>query len=319
MTGCTARIGHILFTKEGSRESLMEIVSRLNLKPPIIIKPNWSTSITFTEAEILDWVLSAIETKAIVVESYAAWRCPLFLEYDGPRDSEFLSKLAKQKRNDFQFNDKWFLEYSGVAKVLKKHDTEYLNLSEELWSKRVCSPEAIRKEVDGKFETLDNPYHYSTVPERLFNMRGGTLLSIAKPKRSLKASHVSLSIKNLFGMIPKPWRGEFHGDNDALLGRSVADINKVYHSLFEVKGLIESVFSTCETIDDPLNPVTHRNMGLIWGSQQSVELDAFVCSQLGLNPNEVDYLRYAGSCLGGWKEEIIEYGSLNPVEFPREG
>ncbi|MHA2193738.1 MAG: hypothetical protein ACXAAR_09965, partial [Candidatus Thorarchaeota archaeon] len=71
----------------------MEIVSGLNLEPPVIIKPNWSSSLIYTESEILDWLLSALEGEILIVESYAAWRTELFIEHKGPRDDDFLKRL----------------------------------------------------------------------------------------------------------------------------------------------------------------------------------------------------------------------------------
>jgi uncharacterized protein (DUF362 family) len=316
MPGAIINLGPAKFTDEGSRETFMEIVSSLKLKPPVIIKPNWSSSMVYTESEILDWVLSAIEGEVLIVESYAAWRTNLFIEHKGPRDDQFLKRLEKQKKSDFKENEKWFLRHSGIDKVLEKHGVEYLNLSEELWANRMCDSDMVADQVEACSSMVENSELYALVPERLYELRGGTLLNLAKPKRSLKALHVSLTLKNLFGMIPSPWRGKYHGDDDSLLCMNIVDINRMYNALFDVKGIIEAVYSTSETLDNILHPAIHRDMGLIWSGVDTLELDALVSSQLGLNPRQVDYLQLASEKIKQWNENTVEVGMANPVRFP---
>ena len=60
----------IHFKQPASRENYIELIRKLDLKPPVIIKPNWGTSVCFTEAEIIDWTLEAIDGDAVVTESY---------------------------------------------------------------------------------------------------------------------------------------------------------------------------------------------------------------------------------------------------------
>jgi uncharacterized protein (DUF362 family) len=309
-------LGTSFFSRKGSRETFTEILSRLDLKQPIIIKPNWSSSLIYTEAAILDWALSSIDTEVLIVESYAAWRCPLFLDSSIPRDDTLLTKLGKQTKDDFRKNDKWFLEFSGISDILKKHEVEYISLSEELWTKRCCESDVIKEEVHKHFEPLEIEELYSVVPERLFEMKDGTILNLTKPKRSLGANHVSLALKNLFGLIPSPWRGKYHGVDDHLLCQNIVGINKIYQSLFDVKTIIEGIFTTSETTDNFLYPVIHRDMKLIWGGANSLDLDALASTQLGLGPNDVDYLHFAKGRLGSWDERYIELGLQNQIEFP---
>jgi uncharacterized protein (DUF362 family) len=316
MSGGIIDLGPAKFTNEGSRDTFMEIVSGLNLEPPVVIKPNWSSSMIFTESEILDWALSALDGEALIVESYAAWRIKLLIEHKGPRDDEFLKRLGNQKRKDFEENDKWFLRHSGIDHVLKKHGVEYLNLSEELWANRLCDPDLIAALVEKKSIRLENPELYALVPERLYELSGGSFLNLTKPKRSLKAKHVSLTLKNMFGMIPSPWRGKYHGDDDSLLCPNIVDINRVYNALFSVKGIIEAVYSTSETLDNILHPAIHRDLGLIWSGTDTLELDALVCSQLGLNPRQVDYLELARKKINQWDESTVKVGLANPIVFP---
>jgi len=315
MRGNIIDLGQVQFTSEGDEITFKKMLSRLNLKSPILVKPNWSSSMIFTESQILDWVLSSIEGEVLVVESYAMWRNEIFLDPNQARDDQFLELLRVQKKNDLRENDKWFLEYSGIQDVLKKHDAEYLNISEEYWAKRVCDSESIHKAVNKKFSPVVTETLAASVPTSLYDLRGGTLINLTKPKRSLSANFVSLSLKNLFGMIPTPYRRKYHGKDEELLTQSIVDINKIYNALFDVVGIIEGVFSTSETIDNPMKPTIHSNTGYIWTSEHPLELDAMVATQLGLDPHAVEYLQEATSVFGPWSSQVEELGEKHRVEF----
>ena len=307
-------IDQIVLSPTGSEKTLAKILSSFDLRGPIILKPNWSSSMIFTEKQVLDWILSSLNTDVVVVESYAMWRNELFLEAE-TRDGELLMQLRKQRKNDLRRNDRWFLEWSGIAEVLEKHDVEYLNISEELWAKRVCVADQIQKSVARRYPPLVIEDLAATVPTRLHDLRGGTLISLAKPKRSLGANFVSLSMKNMFGMIPTPYRRKYHGDNEELLSHSIIDINKIYHSLFNVMGVVEGIFSTSETIGNPMTPVIHRNAGYVWASTSLLALDALIAAQLGLDPRNVDYLLASMDAFGRWSDDIVAYGRAHPVSF----
>ncbi|MFX0108197.1 MAG: hypothetical protein ACFE7R_07930, partial [Candidatus Hodarchaeota archaeon] len=179
MSGRITELGSVLFAADGSEGTYRNIIKRLDLKPPILVKPNWSGSDVFTEKEILDWTLSAINSEVLVVESYAHFRSPLLAYREGPFDSALEEKLTKQKKKDLRANDKWFGEYSGCTEILEKHNVEYLNLSEELWANRVCDSDVIKEEVNSQFDPIKEEVFYSMVPTRLYELKGGTLLSIA--------------------------------------------------------------------------------------------------------------------------------------------
>jgi uncharacterized protein (DUF362 family) len=291
------------------------MLSQYKFKEPVIVKPNWSSSVIFTESQILDWTLSAIDCEVIVVESYAMWRNETFLDPSISRDTELLLKLRKQKKSDLRKNDEWFLEFSGIREVLERHDVEYLNISEELWAKRICDSELIQKEVNKHFSPVNTETLSASVPSRLYDLKDGTFLNLTKPKRSLKANFVSLSLKNMFGMIPTPWRRKYHGENEEFLTQSILDINKIYNSLFDVVGLIEGVLTTSETVDNPMNPVIHSNSGYIWASENTLELDALVTTQLGLNPHSVEYLDCAATVFGSWSKQIEVDGNKHRLDF----
>ena len=292
------RFGKVILEQSQEPSIYSDVVSKLKLKPPVIIKPNWGTINNFTEAAVLDGVLSAVGGEAIVVESYGWARTEDALNGKG---------IGSVKRRDLKKNDEWFLKYSGIGDVLKKHGVEYLNVTEEVWAKRVVEPGEVRKIAD-KYPPIQLEEMFAQVPTRLFELRGGTFLSLAKYRLNHEPIVVSLSLKNLFGMIPGPGRSRFHGVNDYLLAQSIVDINKIYHSIFDVKGVVDGVLTASigKVAEEAIKPKTANNRGILLGSEDCVELDAFVASLEGKDPNNIGYLKLAADVFGGWDEKDLD-------------
>ena len=185
-------INDVTYCDETDKESYQELINQLDLGTPVIIKPNWGTSICFTEAEIIDWTLEVIQGKAMIVESYG---------WSRTRDMLEQGKLGSKKKGDLRKSDQWFFEYSGIGKVLDKHGVEFLNITEENWAQRTIDSETIREHVEKKHSPVHDPDFYSWVPEQLYDLRGGDLLSLSKVRLGLKDIPASLSIKNFFGII----------------------------------------------------------------------------------------------------------------------
>ena len=228
------KIGNVLVEDSANKESFIEILRELNLKPPVIIKPNLGFSVCFTEATILDWVLTAVDGDALVVESYGWARTKEALESGG---------WGSFEREDLRESDRWFFEYSGIGNVLEKHGVEFLNITEENWSNSTADPDTIRGAVEEKYAPLEREDFLGYVPERLHEMNGCDLLSLAKVRLLEDPMHVSLAVKNFFGMIPGPSRGKYHGEKHSRLSQSIVGIYKVYDSLFNIKGVVEAVLT----------------------------------------------------------------------------
>ncbi|MFX1507487.1 MAG: DUF362 domain-containing protein [Promethearchaeota archaeon] len=294
------KIGNIVL-EEGvvDKESFHEVIRHLELKSPVIIKPNWGFSVCFTEAIILDWVLSAIDGEAIVVESYGWARSEEALKTGG---------WGSFDREDLRKSDQWFLEYSGIDKILEKHDVEFLNITEENWANRTAKPEHIEELVKKKHAPLEREEFYSIIPERLYKMRGGDLLSLAKLRLLEAPMIVSFSVKNFFGMIPGPDRGPFHGKKHSKLNQSIVDIYKVYDSLFHISGIIEAVFTASLRDPDTFEWETRENLGFISASENPLALDAFLSTLLGKDPHKIGYLELAAENFGKWDEETLKLG-----------
>ena len=293
------KFGKVMVEQSGGAEVFANMIAEMHLKPPILVKPNWGFSKCFTEAQILDWVLSAVDGEALVVESYGWARTEEALLGKG---------LGSKQRGALRKSDQWFLGYSGVGEVLKKHGVEYLNLTEEVWKHRVVEPQVIRETVEAKYLPVQMTELYNMVPTRIYNLRGGTLLSLAKIRVGVPPIMASLSVKNLFGLITTPSRVKFHGKKNSRLAQSIVDINKIYRSLFEIKGIIEAVF-TASNIEGAIV----KGSGIVLASEDTVELDAFTASLTGIDPNKVEHLKLAAEYFGKWDDRNIAHGKQSGI------
>jgi uncharacterized protein (DUF362 family) len=144
------------------------------------------------------------------------------------------------------------------------------------------------------------------VPQRLYDLRGGSLLSVAKVRLGSPPYDVSLAVKNLFGMLPGPGRWmPYHGKKNVNLSQSILDINKIYLSLFNVSGIIDGVLSADTSLGRKEGGLL-RNLGLVWGGNDTVTLDAFVAVQFGRAPSKIDYLKHVAETIGLWNEETVQ-------------
>lgn len=288
------KFGRVTFRDGIHKDSFIEMVKDLDITSPVIIKPNWGFSVVYTEAEILDWALTAIDCDAIVVESYGWARCREAVEKKeyGPFNPEALRE-----------SDRWFLRYSGIDKVLKKHDVEYLNITEEVWANQVVEQDTIRSIVEDSYSPLYNRKLASLIPQKLYDLSDGTFLNLAKLKFMGDDIVISLALKNLFGMIPGPDRGPFHGEMNKEMSPSIVDMNKIYRSLFKMKGVVEGVHTASRGMT--LEPYIYKSPGVLWTCDDTLELDAVVSAHVGIDPNDVGYLKLAAQNFGGWDDESV--------------
>ena len=298
----SSKFGRVSFRDGIHRESFIEMVKNLELKPPVVIKPNWGFSVIFTEADILDWTLAAIDGDALVVESYGWARC---------REAVEDKKYGSFSRDALRKADKWFLRYSGIDKVLKKYEVEYLNITEEVWADRIAEPDTIQRIVEDSYTPLHTKKMASFVPQRLYDLSDGTFLNLAKLKFMGDDIVISLALKNLFGMIPGPDRGEFHGEMNKAMNPSIVDMNKIYRSLFKTKGVVEGVLTASRGMT--MEPQIFKNRGVLWTCDDTLELDAVVTSHVGIDPSEVGYLKLATQSFGEWDDEAVSQASIQSL------
>jgi len=281
------KIGDVVVSKVTDAGDMRRFAKELNIRGKgFVIKPNWSNANTYTSAEDLDSLFDCLEGKKTVVESYTAWRNEL---NTGLEPQDFITpRNAKRKWKWIKEQDAWFLRYSGIEKVLEKHGVEYVNITEEVWNRRTVATGEIKRIVEERFGSLKNEEMYGFVPNKVYDLRGYSLISLNMSRVTREI--MSLSTKNLFGLIPDPARyGRWHGENDSLLPQSIIDINKLYRSLFE----------PCFWI----NEIVDRE--LLLGSENSVQADAVTAKIVGVDPKKIMYLQLASKVFGGYDETLL--------------
>ncbi|NIW34410.1 DUF362 domain-containing protein, partial [Candidatus Bathyarchaeota archaeon] len=112
----------------------------------------------------------------------------------------------------------------------------------------------------------------------MYDLSDGTFLNLSKLKFMGADIVISLTLKNLFGMIPGPDRGKFHGEMNKAMNHSIVDMNKIYRSLFKTKGVVEGVFTASKGMT--LEPQVFKNHGVAWTCDDTLELDAVVAAHV---------------------------------------
>ncbi len=277
----------VVVEEVSSSEDFISFINQLEVRGAVcVVKPNWSNAHTFTSAKTLEWLLTALEGRAKIIEGYSAWRNDL---NTGPEPVDFITPAnAKAKWLWIKEQDYWFLQHGGFDKILSKFGVEYINITEEVWSTRTLDPTEVKDFVDSKYGVLVNEEIYSFVPTRVYELKDSTLISLNNSRQTLRG--VSLSTRNLFGLIPDPARyGKWHGRKDSRLSQSITDINKIYRSLFSPSYWINEI----------------KKQGIFVGSRNSAEADAVTAELIGVDPEKIDYLSHAANVFGGYDRASV--------------
>ncbi|NIM93909.1 MAG: DUF362 domain-containing protein [Anaerolineales bacterium] len=268
----------------------------------VIIKPNWVSTdqADFTDADTLRVFIEALDSRIVVTESYCLARSLNLLSrglgftVEGKEvDWKWLLKgdgwkwliqnpdwewfKTGEHRHQIVLEDKAFIDEYGFADLFEEFKVEYINATEEVWSSRIANPAEVKGIVESRYKPVQNEKLYAMVPAKLFNLRNSTFISFARMKM-----YASFTIKNLFGMIIDPLRPYWHGAKNRTIVQSIIDINKIYHSLFSVFGICESIFTM---------PVIHpegKYEGIYSGKYDIYEGSGFVA--LGGNLAALDAL-----------------------------
>jgi len=259
-----------------------------------IIKPNWVSNRPgeFTEPEILDDLLTALpDQKKIVIESYTPWR--------GPRNSalERASNLTdgKAMRDEYKQRDEQFLVDTGIGAILTKHQVEYLNVTDTVWDGQCVDATAIQQIVEAAGGTIHNQELCRFVPQRLFDLRDrATLISLGKIKveEGIPTIIVSMSVKNLFGLIPHPSRRKpYHGNNHERIPQAIRDVYTIYTSLFgHSLWIAEGIKSWIKNYCQPDQQII-KDQNLLFVGPSGPIVDADACRAINVDPKRVPYLR----------------------------
>jgi len=275
---------------KGSDEFRKLLGDRFAGSETIIIKPNWVTTdpADFTSADTLRLFFETADLKWVVTESYCLARSLNILENglkfevqgeevnwrwllkgDGWKwliqNPDWDWFIEGEHWSQIQKEEEAFLEKYGFAELFDEFNVSYVNVTQEVWSGRIANPIAIKDLVEGKFTPVQHEKLYSQVPKKLYDLRGSTLISLARLKM-----YASYTIKNLFGLNPDPLRPWWHGPKNSRIARSVVDINKIYHALFNVFGFCEAIYQ--RAIPDPEG----KFEGIYAGKYNVKEGDGFV-------------------------------------------
>lgn len=305
------KIGTTSLTKITTQPEMNEFVAGLEIKSDtVIIKPNWVEARmgAHTDAKVLDMFLTALKKPAIIVESYTFWRTDKYVVSgaDYFSSSEATLETGKKHWDHFKKQDAWFLSATGIDEVLKKHNVEYLNITNEVWEGRTADTSKIKDLVEKNYEPVLFKELYSYVPQKLFDLKGADFVSFAKAKKEAEYSF-TLSTKNLFGLIPDPTRyPKYHGDDDKQLSVNICDINKIYRSLFDCTFLVDGVF-TASSARSMQEIFTVKDWGIIIAGKNSIEVDMIGAKLLGAKPptTGIDVLKESKGVFGEFDQKLL--------------
>jgi uncharacterized protein (DUF362 family) len=295
-----------------TKEEIFHFLNSLQLKPPFIVKPNWISADYghFTDPKILEWTLRFFDKlgEVVLVESYSARNS---MSLPNLKPDPILSDIERDRLRE---SEEHFLSHTGVRKVLDELEIEYVNVTEEVLERGTVDRETVKETVERKYPSVLREELYSFVPEKLYALRRGTFISLAKFK-----VFFTMCTKNMFGLIPEyVGYGErferYHGEADKDLAQNIVDINKVYRSMFNVVGIVEGINSlTCNV---GAKDAKYKSAfgywydvleakGLIYYGDNLSWLDAFIHQQCGRDPLGAPHLKLAAEVFGEWPTELI--------------
>jgi hypothetical protein len=146
---------------------------------------------------------------------------------------------------------------------------------------------------------------------RLAQHRSSTLISLGRMK-GYGGSYPSLTVKNIFGLIPDPMRSWWHGPEDSRLSDSIIDTVKLYASYFRLYGICEAFRNL--TVSDPEGEVktswgcygVREVDGFAVHGPSLLDVDAVTCGLIEVDPDKVGYISEGEKVFGAYSRE--QYG-----------
>ena len=289
----------------------------------LIVKPNWFSwhPGNFTDSETLRFLLEVLDTRVVIIEGYTLERQDGSMKFtvDG-EEVDWMWILrnpswewAKEGRrwDEIRRQDDWFLEKFGFTDLFEEFGVEYINVTEEVWKGRTVDPIIVKDAVGEKFSPAFTDKLYDFLPERLHDLKGSPLISYGKIK-GIGGAYPSLTMKNLFGLIPDPLRTWWHGPDDSRLANSIVDIAKVYVSFFDLYGICEAINTV--TVSNPEGEVKTawgnyeivRDLGVVASGPDLVTLDAVLCGLIRVDPEKVGYLMKGEEEFGPYSRALVK-------------
>jgi len=218
-------------------EALAGLIRRLGIRAgPVWVKVNWTAPAPgmFTSPAVLEEVLDALPRPVVLLEGHSVGRLLVRIA-DLPEDEEGFRAAVRE-------GDRAFLKRTGLEEIVNRPDVGYLNVTESYWSGDVVSPADVQARVQTRFGDLHYENLTGVVPDALYRgARRGTLVNLARMKvPDQDSGDWSLALKNMFGLIPDPYRIRYHREG---LAEAIIDINRVYRALFQVVDIVEGLES----------------------------------------------------------------------------
>jgi hypothetical protein len=286
-----------------------EMLARLGVaEGPVLIKPNWFSGYPgqYTDAATLALFCDAVPGLKVVIEGHAAMR------NDGSR--EITPANGRDNWDWLREQEAAYFGRLGLDRVLARDDVMYINVTDEVWRGNAASPAEVRAAVAERFGELTFGELYGVMPARLLEWRGRPLLSLARvkiPEVGRDAFAFSLSLKNMFGLIPAPNRGDYH----ERLPAAVVDAHALYGAFFDVVGVCEGVHhlvrvSAAGAVDtvwgDRYDDL--EGQGVVVAAANPAEADAFAAALFGVDVASRTLMKEAEARLGPWDKMVVLEG-----------
>lgn len=295
------------------------------------VKPNWYSPLkgNYTDAKALDLLLSALPGKKIIIEGYSIDRqdgSEVYRSNGVKVDWKWLLKnpeldwLKGENLEKMRYWDRWFMDTLGLSEVIEKNNAEYLNITEEILSGRFEPIDLVKEKVESLYPAVQHNKLYRYMPRKLAEYQGSPLISYGHVK-GYSSEYPSLTIKNLFGLIPDPLRSWWHGSKDKYLNQSIIDTIKLYNSYFKIIGICEAIntYTISDTNGDVKTPWGSYNVGIGKGffscSGNIVELDAVLSALIQVDPQKVGYIKQSEPIFGFYDREAIKLASKHSSKW----
>ena len=198
---------------------------------PVFVKVTWHgyATGTYTDPIALDKLLSALPGRAVLLEGHTVGRNLGGISWDWRTES-------KAHRTWIHDQDQEYLKRTGLQDVIDHHDAHYLNVTEAYWDGQCANPSDIAGRLEEAGHKSSHPELCRFIPKLLLDHTSNDFISFARFK-----GHTRLSISNCFGLIPAPLRSAWHGPNITYFARVCCEMAKIYSTLFNPFGLVESL------------------------------------------------------------------------------
>lgn len=280
-------------------ERLAGIIRDLGITSgPVWIKVNWTSPHRgmYTTPEVLESLLEVLPRPVVIAEGHSVGRLLVKLK-DLPEDEDLVREAVRE-------GDRAFIGRTNMGRILDMTGVGYFNVTEAVWAGEIAPPGVVEQAVTGRFGSLKFAELASVVPRALYAVRPEvTLINLARMKvPASDDGDWSLALKNMFGLIPDPYRIEYHRRG---LADAIFDINRVYRSLFRVVDIVEGLQSVVVYSDEgELEAPWGRydlleDSGLLaWGSEP-VTLEREITAHFGRDLSKRRLTRLAEGVFGG--------------------